>query len=461
MGTISLEQWLHNIIRQKVKEDPAYRQFVGQESIIDDVTRADIDRYHLFQLRKTLAYAYEKSAFYRSLFDQSGLKVDEIRSLADISRIPFTSPADVARHHYQIACVPLGDITRITTFTSSGTTGPQKRVFFTEGDIERIVEFMEMGMRTVTTSEDVVQILLPAGSPLGQLDLLARGVERIGALAVKAGTGLTSEEQIELVKKHGSTILFGRTGRIYRMTHELLAKGYELDRLGVKTLFVTSEHLSQAVRERLKSLWNCEVSFHYGLTEMGLGVAVECPAHSGFHLNEVDLLLEMIDPETGEAVTNGREGELVFTTLTREAMPLIRYRTHDISRLITAPCPCGAASLMKFDKVTRRLESIVKIGEGDEVYPALFDELIFSVPDVIDYQLSLGKEGDRDVLRFKAEVAKPSEDIRKAINSAVLGHPVIRKNVDANSMALPEVELVSQGTLVRLTRAKKLVMDER
>ena len=314
METISLEQWLHNIIRQKVKEDPEYRQFVGQESI-DDVTRADIDHYHLFQLRKTLSYAYEKSAFYRKLFDQSGIKVDEIRSLADISRIPFTSPADVAQHHYQIACVPLGDITRITTFTSSGTTGPQKRVFFTEADIERMVEFMEMGMRTVTTSEDVVQILLPGGSPLGQLDLLARGVERIGAFPVKAGTGLTSEEQLELIKKHNSTILFGRTGRIYRMTHELLAKGYELDRLGVKTLFVTSEYLSQSMRERLKSLWNCEVSFHYGLTEMGLGVAVECPAHNGFHLNEVDLLLEMIDPETGEPVTNGSEGELVLTTL--------------------------------------------------------------------------------------------------------------------------------------------------
>jgi phenylacetate-CoA ligase len=291
--------------------------------------------------------------------------------------------------------------------------------------------------------------------------LLARAVERIGALPVKAGTGLTSEEQLELIKKHKSTVVFGRTGRIYQITQELLANGYDLGKLGVKTLFVTSEYLSESMRERLKSVWNCEVSFHYGLTEMGLGVAVECQAHNGFHLNEVDLLLEMIDPKTGEAATDGREAELVFSTLIREGMPLIRYRTHDISRLITGPCPCGAGSLLKFGKVTKRLESIVKISGGDEIYPAMFDELIFTIPDVIEYEVTLGREEGRDVLLFKAEIVGESEDIGEEMNRTLLSHPLVQANVQASRMALPRIELVPQGTLRRLTRAKKLIVDER
>ncbi len=132
METIFLEEWLHNIIRQKVADDAEYRQFAGRESI-DRVTRADINRYHLFKLRKILAYAGEKSTFYRDLFHQSGLTVDDIRSLDDLANIPFTNPADIAEHPYHFACVSLGEIERATTFTSSGTTGPQKRVFCTEG----------------------------------------------------------------------------------------------------------------------------------------------------------------------------------------------------------------------------------------------------------------------------------------------------------------------------------------
>ena len=460
METNVLEQWLHNVIRHEVKEDPEYGQFIGKESI-DQVTRADIDPYHLFKLRKILSYAYEKSTFYRQLFDKSGIEIDDIRSLDDIVKIPFTNPADLAQQPYQFLCTSLSDVARIITFTSSGTTGPKKRVFFTEEDIERLVRFMEVGLRTVTSSGDVVQILLPGGTPLGQLDLLARGVAKIGAFPVKAGTGLTSEEQLELLKKHKSTILFVRTGRIYQITQELLAGGYDVGKLGVKTIFVTSEYLSEAQRERFKSIWNCEVSFHYGLTEMGLAVAIECQVHNGFHFNEVDLLLEMIDPKTGRTVTDGSEGELVFTTWNREGMPLIRYRTHDISRLINEPCPCGATSLLRFGKITKRLESIVQIGEDDEIYPAMFDEAIFSIPEVIDYQVTVGKVGDRDTLFFKAEVTREGKDIYEAINKAVLSHPLIPKNVQTNKMALPRIELVPQGTLRRLTRAKKVIIDER
>ena len=459
METIFLEQWLHNIIRQKVKEAPEYRQFVGKESI-DQVTRADIDRYHLFKLRKILAYAYEKSTFYRELFNNRGIKVDDISSLDDIANIPLTSPADIAQYPYQFACVSLGEIERATTFTSSGTTGPQKRVFCTEGDLETMTDFMGAGMRSVATEGDVVQIMLPSARPNDQADLLAKGVGKMGGLPVISGTTPSPEEQLRIIDEPHSAVLFASVSRLYRITQET-RHNHDLKGKGVKALFVTSEYLSESMRRQLRDAWNCDVHTHYGLTEMGLGVAVECHAHNGFHFNEADLLVEVVDPETGAVLTNDDEGELVFTTLTREAMPLIRYRTHDISRLLSRPCECGASTLKKIAKVTSRREGVVKIGEGDEIYPAMFDELIFSIPDVIDYQLTLGREGDRDILLFKVEVTGESQDIGEAISKTVLSHRLIRKNVEAGRIALPKAELVSRGALRRSTRAKKLIVDER
>ena len=459
METTFLEQWLHNVIRQKVKEDPEYRQFVGKASI-DQVTRADIDLHHLFKLRKILSYAYQKSTFYRELFNRSGIRIDDIKSLDDIANIPFTNPIDIAQHPYQFACVSLGDIARVTTFTSSGTIGPQKRVFCTERDLETMTDFMAAGMRTVATEGDVVQIMLPSARPNDQADLLAKGVRKMGGLPVISGTSLSPEQQLMIVDQAHPTVLFGLVSPMYRITQETRHE-HDLKGKGVKVVFVTAEYLSESMREQLQDAWNCDVHVHYGLTEMGLGVAVECHAHNGFHFNEADLLLEVVDPETGVVLADDEEGELVFTTLTREAMPLIRYRTHDISRLISTSCECGAATLKKIANVTRRLEGVVKIGGGDEIYPAMFDELIFSIPEVIDYQMTLGKEEGRDTLLFQVEVTTESQHIREAISKVVLSHPLIRKTVDANKVALPKVELVSQGTLKRLTRAKKLIIDER
>jgi len=360
MEPIFLEQWLHNVIRIKLKEDPEYQRFAGKESL-ELISRADIDRYQLFNLRKTLAYAYDKSIFYRELFDANGIRVDAINSLTDFFKIPFTNPSDIAEHPYHFACVPLGDIARITTFTSSGTTGPQKRIFFSEQDLEKMIDFMAAGMRSVASEGDVVQIMLPAGRPNDQADLLSKGVQKIGGLPVITGTTRSSEEQLRVVDEFKSTILFASVSRMNRITQET-RYSHDLKVKGVKTLFVTSEYLPDSMRDQFKKIWNCDVHAHYGMTELGLGVAVECHAHDGFHFNEADLLVEVIDPVTGAVLGDDAEGELVFTVLGREAMPLIRYRTHDISRLVSRPCECGAHTLKKLAKINKRRESIVKLG---------------------------------------------------------------------------------------------------
>jgi len=456
---ISLQKSLNKIITQRIEETPEYRKHIGKKSL-EELTRSDLEDFQLFQLRNTLRYVYDKSLFYRELFSKKGIELSEIRSLADLAKLPLTKPEELAENPLRFVCVPLGDVTRVITFTSSGTTGPQKRIFFSEKDIEIMTDFMGAGMSVVATSDDVVQIMLPKGMVLGQSDLLAQGVRKMGATPVVTGIEPTPEEQIQAIKKHGSTVLFCETLRLNRITVEA-RKNHDLTKLGVKVLFLTSNYLSDSMRANLQSAWNCEIFTHYGLTEMGLGVAVECSAHNGYHFNEADLLAEIIDPETGEVLPEGEEGELVFTTLTREAMPLVRYRTHDISRLSAKPCECGMTALKKLDKVTRRLESVVRLGDGDEIYPAMFDEALYTIPDIVGYEVSVNKDGGKDKLTFQVEIARTGAAVEELIREMILKVPPVHKNVKMGKMTTPEIQLVTPGSLQKGTRAKKLIKDMR
>ena len=458
MEPIILEPWLHNVIRKKFETDAEFRRWTGKKDL-PEITRDDIDRYHLFLFKKALSYAAVKSVFYRDLFKQTETKADDIRSIADIAKVPLTAPEDIARHPYYFACISLGEIARVTTFTSSGTTGPQKKVFASDADLERMTDFMAAGMQTVASKGDVVQIMLPSGRENDQSDLLSKGVRKMGGTPIVTGTGLSSEEQIHKIEENHAAVLFASVSRIWRITQETYHKT-DLKSKGVKALFVTSEYLSASMRRQLRDIWNCDVHAHYGMTEMGLGVAVECHAHDGFHLNEADLMIEIIDPETGEVLGDDKEGELVLTAFNREAMPLLRYRTHDITRLTGGTCKCGAATLKKFAPVTRRRESIVKTG-GGELYPSAFDELLFSLPDIIDYQVTLGKEGNKDILVFKIEVCEQDENMPQAIREKLLTHPAFIKNTAAGALELAPVELVSRGNLTRINRAKSLIIDIR
>jgi phenylacetate-CoA ligase len=459
MEPIFLEQWLHGIIRQKVRDDAEYRQFLNKENM-GQIGRDDVDNYQLFKLRKTLSYVYENSTFYRESLIKSGIDISEIKSLDEMATLPFTRPSDIAQHPYEFVCVSLGDVARITTFTSSGTIGPQKRIFFTDNDLETMTDFMGAGIKCVTSDGDVVQILLPSARPNDQADLLAKGVRKMGGIPIISGITPTSEEQLRIIEDSRSSVLFTSIYYINRITQET-RYSHDLKTMGVKTLFVTSEYVAESIRNQLSEIWDCDVCVHYGLTEMGLGVAVECGVHNGYHFNEADLILEIVDPETGSVVKDGEEGELVFTTLNREAMPLIRYRTGDVGKIINKPCECGAHTLKKIGKVNRRLEATVKIGNDDIIYPSMFDELIYSFPDIIDYQLTLGKKENKDIFIFKVEVVREDENVRRSIADEIVSHPLIRRNIENNILAAPVVELIGQGTLTQMNRAKKLIIDER
>jgi phenylacetate-CoA ligase len=439
MRKIHLESWIHERIKSQIG------------SSTDPLSRSHIDAYHLLKLRQTLGYSYERSSFYRKLFDEFGFRYEDIRNLGDLSRIPLTEPSQLASQPYRFLCVSQPEIARPYTFVTSGTTGPRKKIFWTRADIERITDFMAAGIMTVADTKDVVQILLPDGRPFSQADLLRRGVQKAGATAVVASIESSAEEHLKTIRQHRSSVIFGYAAPLLRMSREL-QKQSDLSTSGVKILFLAGEYVPDPRRQELERIWKCRVYTHYGLTEMGLGVAVECDAHDGYHFNEADLLLEIVNPVTGVPVEPGNEGELVFTTLTREAMPLIRYRTHDISRIIPKPCPCGASTLLRIDRVRKRLESVIHLSSGQEIYPALLDEVLSGVPGIMEYSVVVSRQGDRDWLQFSIEAAEQNNEVLVEIES--------RLKWLAPSAEI-KLELLPRGALESSGRAKRMIIDRR
>jgi phenylacetate-coenzyme A ligase PaaK-like adenylate-forming protein len=357
--------------------------------------RASLEAWQLARLRETVARVLSNSSFYRERFASiwgiersaewanpifAGVSdVDRVidavsvylASLADLSKLPFTTPDDLAAHGSRMVCVPARDVNRIVTLqplATTGTTGDPKRVWFTEADQELMIDYIHRGLPVMTGPGDVFLVLMPCERPGSVGDLVALGVERIGSRAVRIGAipadGSRDDEVIEIMQTEGVT-----TGLMTAATAARLARksagrmvdsgcGTDADRClksKLRTVLLSAQYVSDKDLKAIEGFWECKAYEHYGMTEMGLGGAMACEERKGYHPREADLLFEIIDPDTGAILPDGAYGEVVFTTLTRQAMPLIRYRTGDYSRFLPAPCRCGSI-LKRLDKVGDRPE---------------------------------------------------------------------------------------------------------
>jgi phenylacetate-coenzyme A ligase PaaK-like adenylate-forming protein len=291
--------------------------------------REDLERWQLDRLNRTLAHAVKNSSFYRSRYQ--GIPLDR---LSDLGKLPFTTPQELKEDPYRMVCVHPNEISRIVTLKTSGSTGESKRVFFTEDDIELCTDYFHYGMRNLVDETDIVGILFPFRTPGSVGDQLIRGLWRLGAETV-ALFGLPEEEIASLISFKKITSLAG-------MPEQIAGLARRFPKLtSVRSVLLSADFVSDEVRQTIRSNWNAEVFEHYGMTEMGLGCAVSCEHQSGYHVREADMILEIIDPETGVVLPDGSWGEIVFTSLTRVGMPFIRYRTGDISRWKTETCSCG------------------------------------------------------------------------------------------------------------------------
>ncbi|WP_051280815.1 DVU_1553 family AMP-dependent CoA ligase [Anaerovorax odorimutans] len=308
--------------------------FIKKIGLNEDVllTRELIEEYQLKKLRETLLWAKKNSKFYKERLKDSNI---ELLELKDMQKLPFVTSDNLREEGTNMLCVKQNDISRIVTLDTSGTTDKPKRVYYTEEDQELTVDFFNHGMRTMIDENDVFLILLPHERPGSVGDLLSRGIEKFGARTVRYGLIKDFKEVADLALKEDVTAMVGAPSQI-----EKLAQNYKLT--GINTVLLSVEYVSKKTRETIKNSWDSNIYEHYGMTEMGLGGAVSCWALEGYHVRECDLFFEIINPETGEVLPDGEYGEVVFTTLTRKAMPFIRYRTGDISCFIKEPCKCGS-----------------------------------------------------------------------------------------------------------------------
>lgn len=450
---------LLELCERQIAADPEFLRLKGQKA--GQTLRVAHDlfaEYRLFKLRRTVRHAAQHSRFYRS-----NLAADVDVEASDISgvlaQLPPTTPEDLSADPFAFLCISQSMVGRAVSFTSSGTVGPRKRVFFSMNDIDLMTDFMSAGMRTVAERDDVIQILLPQGPALGQCDLLARGVSKMGARAIVSGVHLPAEEQLSLIKEHGSTVLFGETHLIYRMT-KLLAPMFRLCDFGIRTIFTTTSHASPVMKEYLATAWGARISTHYGLTEMGLGLAVDCPACQGRHFNELDTIAEVVDPQTGTPLPTGSLGELVFTTLGREAMPLLRYRTRDLSRIRPARANCPSRALSVIDPVKCRLESQIALSSGAIINPATFHDALFSLPEVVDYDLSVVRAAPgTERLVFDIEVTAPTTPLHRAAADAAARELRLMSGKDGEETVA--VRLRPVGLERRDSHFKKIIRDLR
>jgi phenylacetate-coenzyme A ligase PaaK-like adenylate-forming protein len=265
------------------------------------------------------------------------------------------------------------------------------------------------------------------------------------------------EEQIETVRKNGSTVMFGETHFIYRLT-KVMEKTYDLSALGMRTLFLSTSYASPVMIDYLGRTWNARISTHYGMTEMGLGLAVDCPICGAYHFNELDVIGEVIDPATGEALPPGSVGELVFTTLQRDAMPFIRYRTRDLAPFGLANEDCRSP-LHTIGHVKSRIESLVRLRNGFTLHPTLFHDALFSIPEVIDYELTVDTRDGGDLVTVNIEADRPDGSLRDRIIDALRNDPTAD---ELKRAAAPvEVHFREPGSLQQGAHFKKVVTDRR
>ena len=455
MQTVPLKVSLWDLCRRRMAADQAFLAGRNVTQIPDAPDWDLFEAFRLRRLRETIAYVKENSRFYRRHF--ADVDPRDLASFDDLSHVPMTTPADIAAAPFDFLCTSQSEAQRAVSFETSGTSGPHKRVFFGAHEIDDALDFMAAGMATVADADDVVQVMLPKGPSFGQCDMLSRAVTRMGAKAIPAGTELGPLEQFALAVEQGSTVLFGETLLIYRMTKALVGR-VDMRKSRVHTLFLTTSLATSGMVAFLEEAWGARVRTHYGMTEACFGLAVSCPCCGGRHYNELDAFVEIVNATTGAALPAGETGELVLTTLNRHVMPLVRYCTHDLSSWQPARPTCPSAPMRALGQVGARSDVAVRLTCGFTLVPTAFHELLFSFDEVVDYRIEVTRGLDGDELTFLVELADSTSfdkgQLQASIEDALLAWGV-------SMVRVAEVRLVALGALADAGRVKpKIIVRE-
>ena len=414
----------------------------------ESMSREELEKLQSERLIKTVRRVYEKVPFYKKKFDEAGVSPKDIKSVADLSKLPFTTKQDMRDNYpYGLFAAPMKDICRI--HASSGTTGKMTVVGYTKNDIE---VWAELIARCITmaggTKDDIIHNAYGYGLFTGGLGV-HYGAEKLGATVIPVSGG-NSQRQLKIMEDFGSTMLTCTPS--YALNLAETAKEMHLDRskLKLKAGLFGAEPWSENMRRDIEKMWGIDALDIYGLSEiMGPGVANECLQKNGLHIFEDHFIPEIIDPATGKNVPDGVAGELVFTCITKEGIPLIRYRTRDITRLLPTQCACGR-TLRRMERLSGRTDDMLII-RGVNVFPSEIEMVIMNIEGVEPhYQIIIDRaEHGLDELEVQVEVnekifsdeIKVLEDLEKKIAKeifTILGIGVKVKLVEPKTIARSE-----------------------
>lgn len=418
--------------------------------------REALDALQGVRLKNAVAQA-GKSAFYGEQLQKAGLCAEDITSIKDIGKLPFTTKEDL-REYYPHGMLAMSVEQMNRMHASSGTTGSPTCVFYSKNDIQTWANLMARCMYAVgIRPEDIFQNMSGYGLFTGGLGV-HYGAERLGCCTIPSGAG-NSKRQIKLLKDFQVSAIHIIPSYALHLATVFEDVGMDPKSLNLRIAIIGAEPHTEAVRQRVEAIYGIKAYNSYGLSEMnGPGVAFECLEQQGMHIWEDAYVAEILDPKTLEPLPDGEIGELVLTTLTREGMPLIRYRTKDLTRFLPGPCPCGRTH-RRLDRILGRADDMI-ILKGVNIYPMQIERVLMDIPEVgQNYLIVLEREDFLDQMRIKVEVKEEFfvEDMRVL---KALQQTIARKLRD-EILITPRVDLVESNSLPRNQGKAKRVDDRR
>lgn len=425
---------------------------------IETMPRADIEKMQLERLQRLVKYCYDNVPFYHKRLSEAGVCPEKIKTLSDIQYIPYTTKADLRDNYpYGLFAVPQSKIVRM--HASSGTTGKPTVVGYTANDLDHWSDCVaRLAMAAGADENTIVQICFGYGLFTGALGL-HYGLEKIGATVVPSSSGNT-EKQIMLMQDFGTNALVA-TPSYAQYIGELAREKGVLDKLQLKLGLFGSEGCTIEMRNAIEKTLNLFATDNYGMSELnGPGVSGECRERCGMHINEDHYYAEIIDPATGEVLPRGSEGELVVTTLTKEGMPVLRYRTKDITKIDYEPCACGR-TFARMDKPKGRSDDMLKI-RGVNVFPSQIETVLMSFKEIAPhYQLVLTRENFADHLEIKVELLEQYSSLLDNFPALSELHAKITKEMKIVLGIQTKLTIVGCKTLERFQGKAKRIVDLR
>jgi phenylacetate-CoA ligase len=423
----------------------------------ESMRREELRELQFKRLQMTLRWVYENVPFHRERWAKMKLKATDIRALDDLHKLPFTVKADFkTAYPYGLFALPLEKVIRI--HSSSGTMSNPTVVGYSRGDLSTWSELCaRVAVAGGARSHDVAQIAFEYGLTTGAFGMHA-GLERVGATVIPASTGNT-QRQLQIMRDFKTTVLVGVPSYAMHMTDVAGELGYDMKDLNLRVGLFGSEPWTNQMRDELERRTGMSAYDIYGLSEViGPGVSYECWNKDGLHISEDHFLVEVVDPTTGEPVPEGKEGELVFTSLTKEAVPVIRYRSGDLASVSSRPCACGRV-FARHSKVYSRVDDMFVV-RGVNVYPASIEAVLSAIEKVEPhYQILLYREGSLDQMEIQIEV-HPSflpDAVRKLQGFQQHVEERLRQELGIR----PRVRLVEPKTIPRQPGLTSRVIDRR